>query len=198
VGKNKSTVQKKNKTTKFVEIASNNNQGFFMNLLERISGAFSFLQINPVVDESLKIMSFTQIEAKLNKISNPAQQLNFLITSLKEIKVISKSLNVAVQNLTKSFEESKKNCKSRLEGYSDKIDLAQDNIVSNKINIEVHKKRLYIVDAKVDLCKIRNSNLNICNEINDYCDRYQLEYNQEFKELDDLMVFFQSYIQKFN
>jgi len=29
VGKNKSTVQKKNKTTKFVEIASNNNQGFF-------------------------------------------------------------------------------------------------------------------------------------------------------------------------
>jgi hypothetical protein len=59
-------------------------------------------------------------------------------------------------------------------------------------------EQLLVEDSKDTLCTIQGSNLVICNDISDYCNKYQVEYSEEIKELDDLILFFQTYIHKYN
>lgn len=66
--------------------------------------------------------------------------------------------------------------------------------VLSRPNIE----KLAIEESKLTLCSIRSSDLILCNEMNSYCGKYQQEYKSEEKELEDLIMFFKTYIEKYN
>jgi hypothetical protein len=56
---------------------------------------------------------------------------------------------------------------------------------------------MILQQSESDLCTITRDNLKLCNEISDYCHNYQIEYSEEKKELEDLMLYFKKYIDKF-
>ena len=43
-------------------------------------------------------------------------------------------------------------------------------------------------------CKLSKGNLKTCNELSNFCDLYQLEYNEEINELKDAIRAVESYI----
>jgi len=60
------------------------------------------------------------------------------------------------------------------------------------------KKKLKIQESKLTLCDVKKNDIKLCNEISGYCEKYQEEYKDEEKELDDLILFFKTYIEKYN
>lgn len=56
---------------------------------------------------------------------------------------------------------------------------------------------MQLIDSQKKLCSVSRQNLMTCNEISDYCQNYQIEYSQEIKELEDLLLYFRKYINRF-
>ena len=80
---------KKKKDDSFVEKSSNYLTGF----IQRIKGYFSFVQLKSAKTE---VLSFIEIEKKLKDIKSPEKQINLLVTSQKEFKIVMRSLDEAV------------------------------------------------------------------------------------------------------
>ena len=51
--------------------------------------------------------------------------------------------------------------------------------------------------SQAKLCAFSKDNLQVCNDVNDYCNNYQIEYTQEIKELEDLLIYFKKYIDQY-
>ncbi len=52
------------------------------------------------------------------------------------------------------------------------------------------------MESKKILCQKIGDSMKVCNQLNDYCNNYQIEYSQEISELEDLMLYFKQYIDK--
>ena len=77
------------------------NQGFFTSLFEKITGAFSLIQLKQNSINNIEGLSFSQIEGHLRANLTPAQQINFLLTTLHEFKIIQNSLKESVEYIFK-------------------------------------------------------------------------------------------------
>lgn len=75
------------------------DKGFLTNLFERITGMFSLIQIKSVDYQDIEAFSFSQIQSKLEKMLSVSQKLNFLVTTLHEFEIISKSIRESVRYL---------------------------------------------------------------------------------------------------
>lgn len=72
------------------------NKGFLSNIFERITGAFSLIQLKQNNNDNIEYFKFTQIESKLQKIHSPAQQINFLISTQHEFNIVLSTLKESV------------------------------------------------------------------------------------------------------
>jgi hypothetical protein len=52
-------------------------------------------------------------------------------------------------------------------------------------------------ESQNNFCLISKTNLKLCNDISAYCNSYQIEFNDELKELEDLMKHFKKYLEQF-
>ncbi len=51
-------------------------------------------------------------------------------------------------------------------------------------------------EAKAALCAITKEDLKLCNDISGYCDNYSIEYGEEIRELEDLLLYFKGFVEK--
>ena len=57
--------------------------------------------------------------------------------------------------------------------------------------------KLNLYESQNVLCQISKENLATCNELSEYCNDYQIEFSEEIKELEDLMLYFKKYIDNY-
>jgi len=121
---NASVIANQSKPTKFIEIEDEEeeNKGFLAKLFEKITGAFSLIQLQHNELNYIENFSFTQIKEKLTNLSTP-QQINFLITTLHEFGIIEDSLRNTGHNLKKSYRDSQRNCHKRNVEYQKKKEI---------------------------------------------------------------------------
>ncbi len=74
------------------------NKGFLGNIFEKITGFFSLIQLKDRKHKSIQDFSFASIQSNMNKILQPPQKINFLITTLHEFNVVVKSIRESVIN----------------------------------------------------------------------------------------------------
>jgi len=89
--------------------------------------------------------------------------------------------------------------KMRVEAdYEKKKSTTNELYIENKTNLEIYKKKLVVEESKIVLCDVKKKDIELCNEMNSYCDKYQNEFKSEQREVDDLILFFTTYISKYN
>jgi hypothetical protein len=74
------------------------NQGFLGNMFQKITGYFSLIQLKDKKHKKIKDFSFASIQSNMNKILQPPQKINFLITTLHEFNIVIKSIRESVIN----------------------------------------------------------------------------------------------------
>ena len=65
------------------------------------------------------------------------------------------------------------------------------------LNLFLFLDKIKLYESEKDLCSVVLENLKACNELSNYCDSYQIEFSEEILELEDLMLYFKKYLEKF-
>lgn len=107
--------------------------------------------------------------------------------------------------MKESFKESKRSCRKRISRYENKLKYSYDLLEESKANLQINTsklndklEKLKIEESKLRLCDVRSKDLILCNNMNKYCEKYNDEYKAEERELDDLIMFFKTFIEKYN
>ena len=189
--------------------------GLFKNIilnLAQISLGVSYIQLSPELsDLSTAFMQNETVQVEnhinntLSNLPSAQEQINYLTTTNKELRSISENLLQSQKELYDSYKDSASMCSKRLQEFEiKKQDLGQVYLDS-KLEVENLKsinlffnilEQIILNESKADLCKISKDNLKVCNDVSKYCTNYQIEYDEEVQELEDLLIYFKQYLDK--
>jgi hypothetical protein len=178
----------------------------FSKAFNKIEGLFkgtSLFQL-PTNEKNNVNQIFVELSFNLNNTPTERQQIQYLLAAHQKMKLIIDNIYVSLKELYDSYQDSSHSCKQRLTDFTKK---RNEVLAANLLNqLEIEKigsnyfNNLDIVEfgqSKVELCQIFKSSADTCDTISNYCDNYQSEYNDEIKELDELILYFNDFIETF-
>jgi len=114
------------------------------NNFDRFADSFSLIQIIPEIESDLAKYGLNEIQTKMNLIPNSMEKFSYLTTLLKELNLISKTLQETKKSFETSFIDSEKDCKNRKNDYEKKQYSLKKHILETELTIELTKKKYFI------------------------------------------------------